>query len=367
MPEKQKVERMPVPRLTEATIWQYASAESVERGCAYYEQGRVTSPVLRGTTLSAEVEGSEAFPYLVRCAFASDGSIEASCTCPYDWGGWCKHIVAVCLCLMDEPETIEERLPLEHLLADLDLAQARSILLTLAERNPSLVETIESEVEMVHPASTSPVPKASVSSPVAARRVTIDARAVRRQVRNILHSLDRMRSSEAYWHVGAVVNDIRRLLDQGWALIEKDQGRDALTLLEAVTDAYMEEWENLDDSDGEASGFFSEGLADDAIAALEPYAGHELIARVADAVLNERPAWVISASRKQAEAIMDGAKAQSYHAAASWLAKARAAYRILNREEEWSAYLRELLQLHARKYKLVPLLQSLQRERGEKA
>jgi hypothetical protein len=109
IPGSQEEESMPAPQLTEAAIRQYASAESFERGSAYYEQGQVTSPVLRGTTLYAEVEGSEAFPYLVRCTCATGGSIEASCTCPYDWGGWCKHIVAVCLCLIHEPETIEER------------------------------------------------------------------------------------------------------------------------------------------------------------------------------------------------------------------------------------------------------------------
>ena len=76
---------MPFPPITEKSLHQAASPEIVERGRAYYEQGRVTSPVLRGTTLYAEVEGSEVFPYLVRCIFGADNSIEASCTCPYGW------------------------------------------------------------------------------------------------------------------------------------------------------------------------------------------------------------------------------------------------------------------------------------------
>ena len=67
-----------------------------------------------------------------------------------------------------------------------------------------------------------------------------------------------MRSSEAYWHVGAVVNEIGQLVEQAWALIQADDGRQALTVLEAITEEYMSEWENLDDSDGEASGFFSD-------------------------------------------------------------------------------------------------------------
>ena len=81
---------------------------------------------------------------------------------------------------------------------------------------------------------------------------------VRRQIRSIIHSLDRMRGSEAYWQVGAVVNEIGQLVDQAWVLIKADEGRQALTVLEAITEEYMSEWENLDDSDGEASGFFSD-------------------------------------------------------------------------------------------------------------
>src|SRR6266851_3670388 len=81
--------------------------------------------------------------------------------------------------------------------------------------------------------------KFDTSSP---RRAQVDAKAVRRQVRSILHSLDRMRSSEAYWQVGAVANEVRQLLEQGWTLIQADDGRNALALLEAITEAYVANW-----------------------------------------------------------------------------------------------------------------------------
>jgi len=599
---------MSLPQITEPTIQHYAAPHIFARGSEYYQQGRVTSLIVRGSTLYAEVEGSEELPYLVLCTFDAGGPTEASCTCPYDWGGWCKHLVAACLCLIYQPEMVEERPPLEQQLADLTHEQLQVVLLNLAERNPALVKTIDHEVEMPCLALTETTPQPSVRIPTSATRPgVIDPQAVRRQVRKSLHSLDYLRSSEAYWQVSAVVDDVRRFLDQAWVLLEKDQGRDALLVLQALTEAYLAEWENLDDSDGEASGFFqelvpawseallsadldqqerktwaaclttwqreldqygvdeafdcaiaaahdgwdsaplkqvlqgtitergawkgeppdfaddltvarlhvlarrerfqeylylaqaerqhvayttmlvrlqriqeaidyglrflatpqevlilattlfehgeheqslriaeygltlagskaalakwlreraitlgktelalsaaehafraeisldsyqhisrlagdqwpqrraalleyarttkappaegrvavflSEGLADDAIAALEPYAGHELIAKVADAVLHECPAWVIQASLKQAEDIMDNGKAQLYHAAANWLAKARAAYRVLKREAEWRAYVGNLLRVHARKYKLVPLLQALQ-------
>jgi hypothetical protein len=87
-----------------------------------------------------------------------------------------------------------------------------------------------------------PVPESepkttSASQPVvAARRIEVDPKVVRRQVRSIVHSLDRMRSSEAYWHVGAVVNGVREILEQAWTLIKADDGRNAIILLEAITE-----------------------------------------------------------------------------------------------------------------------------------
>ena len=47
------------------------------------------------------------------------------------------------------------------------------------------------------------------------------------------------------------------------------------------------------------------------------------------------------------------------HPAASWLRSARDIYLQHNRQAEWQAYLAGLLDVHARKYKLVPLLREL--------
>ncbi|GHO61705.1 hypothetical protein KSC_005970 [Ktedonobacter sp. SOSP1-52] len=490
---------------------------------------------------------------------------------------------------------------LEDLLSGLDREQLQSLVLKLAEREPTLMNVIEELVGSPKSISSEAMVSPTAASP---RRAQVDARAVRRQVRSILHSLDRMRSSDAYWHVGAVVNEVRQLLDQGWTLIQADDGRSALSLLEAITEAYISDWTNLDDSDGEASGFFHdlgpvwteavlsadlssgerktqakkleawqqeiddygvedvfaasleavirgwddphlqrilqgifsendswegeepevivarlhilerrgrlqeylhlarvegqneayvsmlvrlgrtqeavaygqahletaqealtlatalydrsereqglhiaerglllqgpkaslakwlrdeavkvgdqvralsaaevafreelslanylrvaeiagpqwperrenlleyarrtksytpqgqvdvflhEGLIDDAIATVEPNATHTLIERVADAALQSHPDWVIKVCRQQAEPFMDEGKAQYYHAAANWLAKAHTAYRNMDREEEWQIYLSELLDRHRRKYKLVPMLEALRR------
>jgi uncharacterized Zn finger protein len=501
----------------------------------------------------------------------------------------------------------EEHSPLESLLSGLNRDQLQSLVLKLAEQKPSLTETIKIQATLLQTPASKPdvAPKPLIQ---------IDPKQIRRQVYSTIHSLDRMRSSEAYWHVGAVVNEVGQILDQAWTFIEADDGRNALVVLQAITEEYLSEWENLDDSDGESSDFFNElgpvwveallstdltdnerktwadrldtwqgevssygvdeafdaaavaaldgwdypplqhilqgtiteheaeedeedeedeashfadditkarlnilerrrrfqeylhlakaegqtqryatmlihlnraqeaiayglkylrttedalalakalyehgeseqslqiaergltleghkatlakwlrdqaeamdkmdvaltaaehafreeislanyqqvaalageqwtekrtalldyirnkksynqhgsvevflheELLDDAIAALEPYATHTLVEQVADSALKSQSQldWVIQASRKQAEYIMDGGKADHYYSAGKWLAKARTAYQASGRNGEWQVYLNGLLSTHGRKYKLVPILKGL--------
>src|SRR2546425_3944100 len=150
----------------------------------------------------------------------------------------------------------EDRSPLKNLLSGLNRDQLQSLLLKLAEQEPAVIATIERQAILLQTSSSQPTTPPQQATPKPP--ITVDTKAVRRQVRSSIHSLDRMRSSEAYWQVGAVVNEIGQLVEQAWTLIKAEEGRQALTVLEAITEEYMSVWENLDDSDGEASGFFSD-------------------------------------------------------------------------------------------------------------
>ena len=83
------------------------------------------------------------------------------------------------------------------------------------------------------------------------------------------------------------------------------------------------------------------------------------LARVIQATRAEYPDWGIQHCKRQAESIMDAGKAKSYDDAVSWLRIAHDIYLQHNRQAEWQAYLAGLLDLHARKYKLVPMLRGI--------
>jgi uncharacterized Zn finger protein len=596
---------MRLPTYSDAAIRAHTSADSFQRGREYHRRGAVASLVQRGPLLEADVWGTDVDPYRVQVTFAADGPAGATCTCPYDWGGWCKHIAAALLAARDQPDQLEERPPLPELLAGLERDQLQALLLKLAAYEPRIAAVIETQVLLLASPSSPPSGAPDVRS--LPTRATVDARALRQQVRALLRSLERMRPSEAYGYVGGVVAAVSEVLGRAQQLLEDGDGRGALVVLEAVTEEYLAGWELLDDSDGEASDFFRElgaiwtealltaeltarerrawipkleawqaelddygvddafgpalsaadqgwdypplqhvlqgeiteqgawegdvpdwadelaearltilarqgryqeylylaeaegqtdryatmlvrlgrgadalayarehlataqetltlatalwergeyergvecaelgltmegpkgalaswlrdhaaergqheralkaatvafdaeltlaaylkvqalagsdwpthrpqlldrlrtvrsyypqgpveiflheGLVADAIAAVNEGATHALVEQVADAAITSHPDWVIKASRQQAEPIMDEGKAQYYYAAARWLSKARAAHQATGQQKEWQLYLAGLLARHQRKYKLVPLLKTLQ-------
>lgn len=594
---------MQLPQLTEAWLRQQTTAETFTRGKEYHARGAVLDVARRGEQVTADVAGSQYEPYRVDLEFDAGGIVSADCACPYDRGGWCKHIVAVVLTLVHEPESIEERAGIDDLLQDLSADQLRELLRQLAARYPNILDDIETQLAL---------PRAQAATQPQLPRVRqppVDPTPFRRQVRSILHGLGGMRASEAYWHVGDVVSQVGGVLGKAWEFIHAGDGNNALSILEAITEEYVDEWVELDDSDGYAGEFFDElgpawteaalsaelnaaertawqkklqswqseiseysidavfepaiealrqgwdyppllrvfageiteqgawdgealdcadalavarlnvlerqgryaeylnlaeaagqtthylimlarqdrvqevkahveqypcsldeafviaqalreyghpeaalelahqgltfsspeghkaqlaawlcelagnlgrpdiasaaaviafktaptlgayqralelagegrldlrqalledlrgragfgsreiievflheGFIDDAIKVLSPYTYYDTVRLVVDAALESRPDWAIQACRKQAEPIMDGGKAAHYHHAAEWLAKARLAYRVAGKEAEWRQYLQALLETHARKYKLVPMLRAL--------
>jgi uncharacterized Zn finger protein len=96
--------------------------------------GAVLRLTRRGDQLAAEVEGSQEAPYRVSVTLGAGGVAAAGCSCPYDWGGVCKHVVAALPTYLRAPERVEARPAVGGLLEGLDRAQLQAILVRLLER-----------------------------------------------------------------------------------------------------------------------------------------------------------------------------------------------------------------------------------------
>ena len=130
---------MPIPQLSQEMIRRYASSQSWQRGETYYYDGYVRRVIQRGNSINAEVEGSDIRPYQVSISFDGEELGEVYCSCPYDYGGYCKHIVATLLVCLREPENIELRPTLEEILDRLNEVQTQSLIQELVANKPELI------------------------------------------------------------------------------------------------------------------------------------------------------------------------------------------------------------------------------------
>jgi uncharacterized Zn finger protein len=132
-----------LPRLTEAHVRELASEKSFDRGEAYYGDGAVLEPVRQERELRAQCEGSDYEPYQVSATLAESGVAETSCTCPYDYGGICKHIVALLLAYVHEPQSFRSIPPLSVLLAGRSQEELIALIGELIKREPELLSLVE--------------------------------------------------------------------------------------------------------------------------------------------------------------------------------------------------------------------------------
>ncbi len=241
---------MPIPKLTESMIQALATPESYQRGRKYYEGGATFNAAIQGDSLLGECEGSSAPSYRIRIQLDSAGIREAECTCPYDWGGFCKHIVALLLTYVHDREQFTVRAQPADLLADLDRDDLVALLDRLLKEQPDLYDRVAAAVA---------APAVATADPGRAKRhKAVDLDVYRRRVIGILHSLDNMRSSEAYWHVGSLVKQLAEVEATARQFLEAGQPRAALDILLTLLEEASHGFEFVDDSDGNLGDFLGE-------------------------------------------------------------------------------------------------------------
>jgi len=255
---------------TEADIDELASASSVERGYGYFHSGAVSEIVRRGDLITAEVAGSSYRPYEVQITLDENGIFDADCSCPYDWGGYCKHIVAVLLACLEQAEAIAELPSLASLLAGLSADQLRGILLGIAADQPALISAIEREIGFLSPKE--PAANKEPALPAA------DLSAIRREIAKDFQSIGRpnFRRYDYYYddYDGGDYLDpdviLKPHLDRAQALLADGQIDAALDLIMTAVECWadglqdLEEWviESNEDAMLEGSEMLAAALAE---------------------------------------------------------------------------------------------------------
>jgi hypothetical protein len=147
------------------------------------------------------------------------------------------------------PDQLVEKQPtLEARLSSMDRAQLLALVQALVARQPNLVELIAERLS-VDDVAAAPSPSARRSTTRARRTTAPATAAIRREVRSLLRSCD---------YLGEVAYGVLEVAEQARPHLEAGDGNRALAILEPVTEEFVSGWTDLDDSDGEADGIFSD-------------------------------------------------------------------------------------------------------------
>ncbi|MDE2949208.1 MAG: hypothetical protein OXT68_00455 [Chloroflexota bacterium] len=132
-------------RLELRQIKERALDKVFQRGQALYTNRAISAPGRRGDEINARCRGSYPQPYRVWAKFRAEEIAGTGCSCEYDWGGDCKHIIALLLTYLYEPERFEER----ETLRDALMSREKEDLLDIIEEMIVLHPELEDIVELV--------------------------------------------------------------------------------------------------------------------------------------------------------------------------------------------------------------------------
>lgn len=228
---------MSFPNLSEFTVRRYANSKSFQRGEAYFESGAVTKVTQRGQQIQAEVEGNEVKPYQVCLNFDDKAITAAYCNCPYNFEGWCKHLVATALVLVRQPDVVEQRPTLEQLLNRLDHVQTQRIIQELVAEQPQLIDIVDQHVSWM----TNPVPQRL--SAQSERQITVNLPALRGQIKRILR--DAVNYFEEGYEEDPLTEDLFSLVQGALEFSERGESDNAIAMLEAITATCTENWDEV--------------------------------------------------------------------------------------------------------------------------
>lgn len=241
-------------KLTEDLIRSLSSPQSFQRGREYYRSNAISETCRQGDTLIGECEGSSAPYYQLRVKLDESGIKSASCTCEYDWGGICKHLVAFLLTYLHEPDRFVERKNLPDLLAGLDQDALLTLLSRLVDKDPSLYDWLESQAHLTQTRAAGPAATKTGKK----RQTQVSAQNYKRQIKNILHGMDGYSSSERYWGLHSMVKELDGITDTARQFLESGDAEGALTILTTLLEEIAAEYGYFDDSDGDLGGFLDD-------------------------------------------------------------------------------------------------------------
>ena len=240
--------------LSEADIQASADDASFRKGHDYYLNQAIVEPTLSESVLWAFCHSSSGGPYRVEAtlALASDQSskklVSGICTCPR--GGFCKHLVALLLTWLHQPERFVVRTGLMRQLSEKSREELLALLEQLVQRQPDIEPLVELLIELPLGATTQ-----QKKRPGRGRERTLDLSAIQSQV------------ASAFYHAGGgwgaasrVAADLEQLCGIGKDFAEAGEWANAQTVYATLAEETIIQYEGLHD-EGQVSWILGECAA----------------------------------------------------------------------------------------------------------
>ena len=248
-----------MPAVSDETVSGWVGLRNFQLGRSYVENGSVFDLRLQGATLKACCQGSMPQPYRLRAVLA-DGRVEdADCSCPAGSGGRCKHVGALLLAWLEQPEAF-------RVVADLDAdleQRSKGELVVLIKRMLQLQPDLESLLEMAIPGGEE-------------GGIPVNPEIYRRQVASAfrLGQEDWMASRRIAVEIGVI-------LDAGEEFLVWDDCANAVAVFRSVSREMLEHYDQMLDEDGRLTDALDrcvEGLGQ-CLALWDDAAGRETLLR----------------------------------------------------------------------------------------
>ena len=236
--------------ITESVLKSFSTFASFDRGQELYQSNAVFDTFRSGNLLTGKCEGSNTPFYQLTVQIDEGGIQEALCNCPYDSGGYCKHIIALLLSFINEPEIFIETQYFEKTLKKMDKDTLVNLMIELMDEKPDVLTWLKNAV------SDKPAQPRSIKTK-SSRKTEISKTVYKRQIQGILRSLQGYRMSEAYWLMEGMVEELDNICDTAYDFLVAGDAHNALSILTTLLIEVGESYDQFDDSDGYLGGFLS--------------------------------------------------------------------------------------------------------------
>ena len=235
--------------VSEDTLKSLSTPTSFSRGDELYQDGAIFDTSRQSNVLRGKCRGSSAPYYEIVVRLDEGGFQEAYCSCPYSFGGLCKHIIALMLTFIHSPDEFAEQKSIKELLEPLEKDEIISVISKLVNRYPELYTWLQNETLVV----------SETSQPVQLQGKSRVSQAVyQNQIRRILRSLDGYRMSEAYWMMGDMVAQLSQIGDTAFEFLQSGDAQGALIIFSTLFIETGKGFSGFDDSDGYLSSFIED-------------------------------------------------------------------------------------------------------------